>query len=85
MSFVKPRQDGQFIWDPNEPDFSTAEISTAQALRENHTPDASLRRRDQCPHTPGPCSSTIECLEKIAWYLRYQREIEAWLYEQDRT
>ncbi len=66
--------EGRFEWDTVEPPFSESELSAAAALRARGG-DLRLKRKDQCPHTP-PCGSVRECLEAIAWYLRYRPDIE---------
>ncbi len=64
----------EFEADSLEAPFSVEELQRAIDLRE-HQPAWNVRRRDHCPH-PAPCSSSKECIEAIAWYLRHRREIE---------
>ena len=72
----KPDARGQYQFDPNEPPFSEDELDAAYQLRKKVRPDVKQKRRDHCPHTP-MCTSLAECLENIAWFLRYQRELNA--------
>lgn len=62
--------------DPNEAPFTEDELEKALNLRQRVHPDSRFTKRaDRCPH-PKPCESLDSCVERIAWYLRYQREIE---------
>lgn len=78
IAFVSPAP-GVFDWDPQEPPFSDEELTKALSVRRTFA-DPSLKRKDSCPH-PEPCKTVRECLDKIAWYLRYQHQIEASLSE----
>lgn len=72
---------GGWDWDPHEPPFTEAELAHALKLRQSVTPDRrTTRRTDQCPHTPA-CEGVDMCIERIAWYLRYQTAIEQDLAE----
>ncbi len=75
-----PKNDiGEFPLDPNEPPFSEFEIERGrqyleiwQNAKRNHwEPPAGA-----CPHEDYPCETIRECVEKIAWWRRYIRQIE---------
>ncbi len=80
MSFLGKDEHGDFIFDPNEAPFEEHEIDRASryltlwmnARRPRGEPAAG-----PCPHEEYPCASQSECVEKIAWWRRYIREIEA--------
>lgn len=68
-----------FEWDELEPPFTEAEMSRARHVRRvNPLPSVFQKRPDHCPHQQR-CANIHECLESIAWYLRYQSDIEAHL------
>jgi hypothetical protein len=64
---------GAWTYNPNER-YSLEELDVALRLRDSVTPDASSKRRDRCPHTPA-CANVRDCIENIAWFVRYRREI----------
>jgi len=66
---------GGFLWDDSEK-FSEGELAIAQRMRPKKPslrPDTGTY--DCCPHIE-PCANTRVCIEHIAWYMRYWREIE---------
>jgi len=68
---------GKYWLDPNEPPFTQDELDAAYQLRRKVRPDPrQTKRRDQCPHTP-ECADSVQCLENIAWFLRYQRVLNS--------
>ncbi len=79
--FIEPDDAGVFLVDPKEPRFTEDEIAQARRIRMTLPHPQSLRA-DLCPHRE-PCGSVPACLERIAWYRRYQAQIEAHLTEHD--
>ena len=67
-----PNTAGEYPYDPSER-FSVEEREAAGRLRKDVKPDPD---GSKCPHTPR-CPSVNVCLEEIAWYLRYRRDIHA--------
>jgi hypothetical protein len=57
-------------WDDQEPPFSESELERALEYRQKHA-HMTAARRDRCPH-PECCESSMECIEKIAWYFRHR-------------
>lgn len=77
-AFVKG-PDGEFEIDEHEPPFSEDELQTA-AYFLTVEPSSRQSRRDRCPHQTR-CVDTETCIRNIAWYRRYQPEIERDLTE----
>jgi len=77
--FVGKDERGEFILDPNEAPFAEHEIDRASRYLELWH-NARRKRGDPpagpCPHEDYPCAARAECVEKIAWWRRYIREIE---------
>lgn len=65
-----------YTWDPAEPPFTADELDHARHIRQHENPAPGLKRRDRCPHA-AMCHNVTECVEKIAWYLRYRKDLEA--------
>lgn len=65
---------GRYQLDPNEPPFTPDEMERALEMRKMslHT----RGRADNCPHTPR-CVDIHECIENIAWFFRYHKEINS--------
>jgi hypothetical protein len=65
---------GQWELDPNEPPFTQSELE--EALRMRKLSLSTPTRHDNCPHrTPCPAGNVLLCIENIAWFLRYSKEI----------
>ncbi len=78
--FIPKTEAGEYPADPNEPPFADWEIARGRDLlkawRGGHR-QAGQPSAGPCPHEAAFCESELECLEKIAWWRRYLREIEA--------
>jgi hypothetical protein len=62
-------------WDALAAGFTEDEIEHALDWRQKHA-HMTARRQDYCPHEKS-CESVTDCIERIAWYFRFRREIEA--------
>lgn len=77
--FLGKDDDGEYILDQNEPPFEAWELERAEGLLKlwdaaQWKPEQMVRPK--CPHGSSPCQTRGECIEKIAWWRRYIREIE---------
>ncbi len=74
MAFI-----GRDNFDPNEPEFDAWETQRAEKWLEGwHYASRPLGQpaAGQCPHEEDFCSTREQCVERVAWWLRYIREIE---------
>ena len=79
MAYLEPTTPGDFVVDPHEPPYSDTEREAAAWFRRmGGGPSALTGRADPCPHVT-VCATLDACLEKMCWYRRYQRQIEAHL------
>lgn len=71
--------DGRYSLDPLEPPFAEWEVERAAKWLDGW--DAARRSWNQppagrCPHEQEFCDTRELCIERVAWWFRYLREIE---------
>jgi len=78
VPFVEP-VDGIYYLHPDEPPIREWELDYAERLLKiwKGAPTPEHMRGVKCPHVDIPCESEAECIRKIAWYVRYARQIDA--------
>ncbi len=76
--FIPKNAVGEYDLDPQEPEISEWERERATKYLDtwNAMPWKPGQEQKSCPHGDSPCVSRDECIDKIAWWRRYIREIE---------